>query len=53
MLYDVITGLSVLLTVAVTAAVLWSVLAVGIPLRRWLVRELAKDTPERHTTESR
>jgi len=42
---DLVYGLSVLgtlLALAALVAVLWFILAVGIPLRTWLRRELAK-----------
>jgi uncharacterized membrane protein len=44
MIYDVITGLSILITLAMTAAVFWFIFAVGVPLRQWLRRELARGT---------
>lgn len=40
---DLIYGLSSLAALVTLGAVLWFIVAVGVPLRTWLRRELAKD----------
>ncbi len=41
--WDFVQTLSILSYIALMVAVLWFVLAVGVPLRRWLQRELGTD----------
>jgi len=40
-LLNLLSFFAILLTVAATLAVIWFVYAVGMPLRRWLERDLA------------
>lgn len=39
-------ALSILVAIGLTASAFWFIFAVGVPLRRWLLRELADESPD-------
>lgn len=50
MFWDLLQALSIVSYVGALATLFWFVFAVGVPLRRWLKRELGEDSPRRSST---